>query len=118
MSKFIARFSHPIRGIMYALRHDRSFQSQFYGGILFLFFMWIVFSPLAAWEWLFIILCWTLILITELQNTALEEALDKIHPELDENIGRSKDMIAGAVLLAGAYTLTTVVVFSLVRLLA
>jgi len=80
--------------------------------------MWLIFSPLAAVEWLFIGLCWTLILITELQNSALEEALNRIHPELHENIGHSKDMAAGAVLLAVAYTIATVVALSVIRLVA
>ena len=118
MKKTLTKFSHPVRGILYAIRHDKSFQIQFYGGLLFLFLMWLLFSPLAAWEWLFIGLCWTLILITELQNSALEEALNKLHPELHENIGRSKDMVAGAVLIAAAYTIATVVALSLVRLIA
>jgi len=91
---------------------------SFFGGLLFLLFMWLVFSPLAPWEWLFIGLCWTLILITELQNSALEEALNRIHPELHENIGHSKDMAAGAVLLAVAYTIATIVVLSLIRIIA
>jgi diacylglycerol kinase len=80
--------------------------------------MWLIFSPMEAWEWLFVILCWILILITELQNSALEAALNKIHPELHENIGHSKDMAAGAVLLAGAYTLATIMVLSFIRLIA
>jgi len=115
MKKFITRFSHPTRGILYALKNDRSFQSQFFGGLLFLLVMWLLFSPLAPWEWLFIILSWTLILITELQNSALEEALDKLHPEIHDKIGRSKDMAAGAVLLAALYTISAVVVLTLVR---
>jgi len=118
MKKIATKFSHPARGILFALRYDKSFQIQFYGGILFLFLVWLIFSPLQPWEWLFVILCWTLILITELQNSALEEALDKIHPELHENIGRSKDMVAGAVLVAAAYTIATIVALSLIRLIA
>ncbi len=118
MKKLITRFSHPTRGLLYALKNDQSFQSQFFGGILFLFLMWFFYSPLAPWEWLFLGLCWTLILITELQNSALEEALDRLHPELHDNIGRSKDMAAGAVLLAAIYTISAVVVLSLVRWLA
>ena len=118
MRRLISRLSHSLRGLSYAIRKDSSFQSQFFGGILFLGMTWLIFSPLAAWEWLFVILCWILILITELQNSALEEALNKIHPELHINIGRSKDMAAGAVLLAAVYTLATIVALTLVRLLA
>jgi diacylglycerol kinase len=116
MKNIIARLSHPLRGLLYAITRDRSFQSQFIGGILFLFLTWLLFSPLAPWEWLFVGLCWTLILITELQNSALEEALNRIHPELHENIGHSKDMAAGAVLLAAAYALATIAALTIVRL--
>lgn len=115
MNKIVKKFTHATRGIWYALRNDTSFQIQFFGGLIFLFTMWIVFSPLAAWEWLFILLCWALILITELQNSALEEALNKIHPELHESIGHSKDMVAGAVLIAAAYTITTVIALWAIR---
>jgi diacylglycerol kinase len=118
MKKVTARLSHPVRGLIYVVKTDKSFQSQLLGGLLFLFLTWLIFSPLAAWEWLFIGLCWTLILITELQNSALEEALNRIHPELNENIGHSKDMAAGAVLLAAAYTIATIVALSIVRLVA
>jgi len=118
MNKITTRFSHPFKGLIYAVKKDKSFQSQFFGGLLFLFLVWLIFSPLAAWEWLFVGLCWTLILITELQNSALEAALNRIHPELHENIGHSKDMAAGAVLLAVAYTIATIVALSLIRLIA
>ena len=118
MKKITSRLSHPVRGLIYVVKNDKSFQSQLLGGPLFLLLTWLILGPLAAWEWLFIGLCWTLILITELQNSALEEALNRIHPELHENIGHSKDMAAGAVLLAAAYAITTVIALSLVRLVA
>lgn len=117
MNKKTSRLSHPIRGLLHVVRTDKSFQSQIFAGLLLFFCVWLILSPLAAWEWLLIGLCWTLILITELQNSALEEALDRIHPELNENIGHSKDMAAGAVLLAAAYTITTIVVLSGIRFL-
>jgi len=118
MSTITTRLSHPIRGLLHALKKDRSFQSQFFGGLLAILLLWLVFSPLAIYEWLFIGLCWTLILITELQNSALEEALNNIHPELNEHIGRSKDMAAGAVLLAAVYALSTIVALSIIRFVA
>lgn len=60
-------------------------------------------SPLSQIELLFIGLAWILILITELQNSSFEEALDLLHPKLDERVKRSKDMAAGATLLAGLF---------------
>ena len=118
MKKLLIRISHPVRGVTRALKNDRSFQTQVYGGLLVLLVSWILLKPLAAWEWLFLGLGWTLILITELQNSALEEALDRIHPERHENIGRSKDMAAGAVLLAFLYGLAIFLTLVSTRFLA
>jgi diacylglycerol kinase len=116
MKKVITRYSHPIRGILYALQNDRSYRSQVYlvGAIVAGAFVY--FDPLEYWEVLFILLAYALILITELQNSALEAALDHIHPERHETIGRSKDMAAGAVLTAGAFLLLVIVVLVLNRI--
>ena len=59
--------------------------------------------PLTQVELLFLILGWVLMLITELQNTSFETALDRIHPEQHVSVGRSKDMAAGAVLIASCF---------------
>jgi diacylglycerol kinase len=116
MKKAIARYSHPIRGIVYALQTDRSYRSQVYlfGAVVAGIFVY--FDPLAYWEILFVILAYILILITELQNSALETALDRIHPERHETIGRSKDMAAGAVLTAGIFLLVVIAVLVLGRI--
>lgn len=99
------RFVYPIKGIFYAMRNDRSYRFQFYSIaailIIFIFFA----RPLSQTEMLFLGLSYTLILITELQNSSFEAALDKIHPEWDEKVGRSKDMAAGTVLTAGFFLL-------------
>jgi diacylglycerol kinase len=118
MKKQLVRFSHPLRGLWHAVRYDRSFKSQFFGGFVALCVVWLIFQPLAPWEWLFIILAWNIVLITELQNSALEEALDHIHPERHSRIGLSKDMAAGSVLLSGFFCVCTVVALALTRLVA
>jgi hypothetical protein len=41
----------------------------------------------------------------KLQNSAIEVALDQIHPERHEAIGRSKDLAAAAVVWAGVFGL-------------
>lgn len=108
MKKTITRFSHPVRGILYALKNDRSYRSQVYvvGAVVIATALY--FDPLTEYEALFILLSYVLILITELQNSALEAALDKLHPELHEAIGKSKDMAAGAVLTAGVFLLLVI----------
>jgi len=49
-------------------------------------------------EWCLLILCIVLVLAMEAMNSALEYLADKISPEQDELIGKSKDIAAAAVL--------------------
>jgi diacylglycerol kinase len=105
ITKNIRRLSFAFSGILFAVRNDYSFRLQFYVGGIFIF-LFIGFTfPLSYIEYLLITLAYTLILITELQNSAFESAIDHLHPELHDKIGRSKDMAAGAVLIAGLFLL-------------
>ncbi len=103
------RLGFALRGIHYALRTDKSFRLQWYGVGSVIAFAIVILTPVTSTELLFLVLSYFLILITELQNSALEYALDHLHPETHDNIGRSKDMAAGAVFLAGLF-LTVVIV--------
>ena len=58
------------------------------------------FWPLTEAEILFLTLGVALIFITELINTAFERALERLHPERHELIGKSKDIASAAVLAA------------------
>lgn len=103
------RFVYPIKGILFALRKDRSYRFQFYGVAIVLSFFIYFLRPLSQTEMLFIGLSYALILITELQNSSFEAALDRLHPEIHEDIGHSKDMAAGAVLTAGFFLIFVLV---------
>jgi diacylglycerol kinase (ATP) len=50
-------------------------------------------------EWIIILLCIALVLSMEGINTAIEIFADKLHPEFDREIGKAKDVAAGAVLI-------------------
>lgn len=116
IKKYLKRFPHAIRGIFYAITNDSSYRHQVYIGGVVTTVSIFYFNPLEAWELLFIVLAWILILITELQNSSLEAALDRIHPELHDGIKRSKDMAAGAVLTAGLFLLFVLLIISYNRL--
>lgn len=94
---------------MYAVRHDFSFSLQVVFIGVALAVVGYIASPLSQLDLFALIVAYTLVLITELQNSAFEEALDHLHPELHDRIGRSKDMAAGSVLLAGLVTVGIVV---------
>lgn len=110
INKNINRFKYAIAGILFALRTDYSYRTQAWS-VLFVITIAIYFSkPLTQVEILFLGLAYTLILITELQNSTFEAALDHMHPEMHDNIGRSKDMAAGAVFSAGLFLVFVLVV--------
>lgn len=106
MKYWINRLSHPIRGLKYAFTRDFAvrFETIVFGviGIPTVYFF---FGPLSNKELLLLVFCWFFIIITEIQNTAIEIALTKIHPEHDEAIGRSKDLASGAVVWAFTFGL-------------
>lgn len=105
LKRYTRGLPHAFRGIMYAIAHDVGFRTQFYIGGVFSIFVLYFLSPVSIEEFLFLATAAMLVLITELQNSALEHALDKIHPEKHESIKHSKDMASGAVLLAAGYCL-------------
>jgi len=113
--KYINRFPHAIRGIIYAALNDSSYRHQLYlTAVVIIGYLYFV-TPLDKFEFLFVLLACVLILITELQNSAIEAALDRLHPELHESIKQSKDMASGAVLIAGLFLVTTLAVISYTR---
>lgn len=101
--------SHPIRGLIYALKSDSAFQIEIIGGAIALFILHFAFGPFSAEGQLLLIFCWFLVMITELQNSAVETALDQIHPEHHEKIGRSKDLAAAAVIWAATFSLISLI---------
>jgi diacylglycerol kinase (ATP) len=55
---------------------------------------------LTAGEWCWIALAIALVWVAEAFNSALEALADAVHPNQDPRVGRSKDLAAGAVLVA------------------
>jgi len=106
--KYFSRFRFALKGLSTALISDFGFRSQIYLGVLVAFLLGAFLLPLAQTEILFVSVAYALVLITELQNSALEAALDKLHPERHDAIGKSKDLAAGAVLLAGLVLLLVI----------
>lgn len=103
IKRTLRRFPHAFRGLWYALCKDFSFKTQFYGGLItamaVAWYAW----PLTASEFLFLLLGYVLLLITELQNSSVEASLDHLHPDRHDAIKVTKDMAAGAVIIAGSF---------------
>ena len=56
-------------------------------------------------EWLWLALAITLVIITEMLNTAIEILCDVVSPEIHPQIKRVKDIAAGAVLVAAGFAI-------------
>lgn len=110
------RFKNAFLGYYHAYTSDLNFKLQIWGGVVFMVFGYF-FWPLKSTELMFLALSYALIIITELQNTAFERALDRLHPEQHEHIGRSKDMAAAAVLTAGIFALIVMLTIVLERVI-
>ncbi len=110
MKYWVTRFSHPLRGLVYAVRHDVAIQIDLALGIIGIPGVYFLFGPLSSREVLLLVFCWFFVVITELQNTSIEIALDQVHPERHEAIGRSKDLASAAVVGAAFFGLISLIV--------
>ncbi len=94
---FVQRLGFALNGIRSTWRTENSFKAEVcvaLGAVGLLLY----FRPAAIWWALFIITI-AAVLGAELMNTALENLMDKLHPEVHPLIGLAKDCAAGAVLL-------------------
>jgi diacylglycerol kinase len=110
MKKFFWSFIYAFRGVYYAIYSQRNMKVHLLA-VLVVSLAGIFFS-ITTTEWLAIILCFSLVIGLEMVNTAVELLADKLHPEKDEQIGKAKDVAAGAVLVAAIFSvLVTVMIF-------
>ena len=101
--KTVNSFRHAFRGLKSAYLSDKSFRMEVWATffvILFAYALW----PLSETRLLFLLLGVSLIYICELINTAFEKALERLHPDRHELIGKSKDIASSAVLVAVCFT--------------
>lgn len=87
---------HSFRGIRACWEHEAAFRQD----VLLSFVLFIVsfFLARSAEQWLLLVFPLFLILIVELLNSAVENVVDRIGPDLHTLSGRAKDMGSAAVL--------------------
>ena len=96
--KFIKSFSNALRGIAFLFKSQSNARIELIiacivilAGLLF---------RISNTEWITILLCIAMVLSLEGINTSIEIFADKLHPDFDMEIGKAKDVAAGAVLIA------------------
>lgn len=91
-------FKYAIDGLKTAFTKGRNFRIQISLGALAVI-LGIVFKITTS-EWLHLTLIISFVLILELVNTAIEETINIISPEIQERAKIAKDVSAGAVLVS------------------
>ena len=99
LAKILRSTLNGLRGLAGAYQFDQSFRMEIWGSLIFVFVGWLIW-PLEPLELILLVLSYGLILITELINTSVERMLERLHPEIHDLVGQSKDIASAAVLVA------------------
>jgi len=106
---FYKRLGFAWHGIISAWRTETSLRQQSVAAVgVLLTLLW--FRPAPVW-WALLLLNCGLVLAAELFNSALENALDHLHPSPHPAIGLAKDCAAGSVLVLSFTGLTLFMCF-------
>lgn len=100
-SRFAKSFRNALRGLAYLFESQANARIELIIAILIII-AGILFK-INSQEWIMIVICIALVIGFEGINTSLEILADKIHPEFDVQIGKAKDLAAGAVLLVSIF---------------
>lgn len=95
---FMARCGYALAGVRMVWRREKSF--RMHCGFALLAIAVAAFLQVSLVWWAITGLCIALVLAVEMVNAALEYLIDRVHPEIHEEIKHAKDAAAGAVLLA------------------
>lgn len=96
LRKRIRSFGYAFKGIKALLCQPNACIHAVFTILVIVFGCWL---KLANWEWCAVILCIGGVLMAEAFNTAIEALCDKVSPDIDPLIGKTKDIAAGAVLI-------------------
>lgn len=94
----IKSIKYAAKGLWILISSENSIITQVIIALIMTIFGFIM--HLSATEWMFQIMAIGLILVAESLNTTIEKLADFIHPEYHKQIGRIKDISAGAAFFA------------------
>jgi len=94
---------YAFKGFLILITSEKSIITQVVIGIIVTIIGFIM--NLSATEWLFQIFAIALVLVAESLNTGIEKLADFIHPEYHKEIGRIKDISAGAAFFAAIFAI-------------
>lgn len=112
--KSLRSFKFAFRGLYKVFRYENNAKVHLTATVVVLAAG--VYFRLTGTEWLGIVSAIALVWLSETFNTAIETLVDLCHPEFDKKAGAIKDLSAGAVLVAAAYSLTVALIIFLPKI--
>ncbi len=115
MKKFLTAFYFAWKGLVFSFSTQINFRVEVFSalGVILLS----CYLKLNTYEWLWILAAITLVLITELANTAIETLVDLVSPEFNAKAGIIKDIFAGVVVISGLFALIIAILILLPKIL-
>lgn len=115
LRKRLLSFVYAFRGIAFAAKGS-NFRIQLLTAAAVTFAGF--FFCISANEWIAVVICIFSVLAAETANTALEETVNFISPDLHPQAGRIKDLAAGVVLLLSLGSVVVALVIFIPRIAA
>lgn len=109
IAKMLRSFRYAARGVAYAMYQENNFRYHMLATLGALVVGWA--TKFTVTEWCLVLMLIGMVYAAEIVNTAIEKLMDKLHPGQDPDVGRVKDLAAGAVLVA---SITAAVVGSII----
>ncbi|MFT4576894.1 MAG: diacylglycerol kinase (ATP) [Polaribacter sp.] len=97
-----------LKGLWLLLTTEDSIKLQFLFGLISIGVGW--YFNISATEWMLQLIVWSLVLVAEASNTAVEKMADFVHPEYHKKIGFIKDIAAGAPGFAAIFALVIIAI--------
>jgi diacylglycerol kinase (ATP) len=98
LRKQIASFKPAFKGLAFLLKNEHNFRIHV-AATLIVIVLGILFR-IRPIEWIAVVLCFGLVISTEIMNTAVEKLVDFVSPQNNEKAGQIKDIAAAAVLVS------------------
>ena len=115
MQKLLKSFSNAFRGIALLFKSQPNAQIELIIAVIAIITGALL--KINSAEWIIVLLCIALVLSLEGINTSIEIFADKLHPGFDKEIGKAKDVAAGAVLIASLLSAAVGLIIFIPRLM-
>ncbi len=101
LKKLIKSFKYATNGIISAIKTEQNIRVHLL--IMEFVILFGLLFKISVFEWIIILICFMVVISSELFNTALEKCVDLISPNKNELAKISKDISAGAVLVTAFF---------------